>query len=132
MPVSTFRCIGHTGAPGARSTTRSASWTPSRVYTAGSRLAASAGGHRVERRFGEHDDASGDAGVAKRDAFLDERDGEHRGARLERGNGRLERAMAVAVSLDDRAQGRGRRDASQQADVVTDRVEIDLSDGGTH
>ena len=43
-------------------------------------------GHRVERRFGEHDDASRDAGVAKCDAFLDESDGEHRGARLERGN----------------------------------------------
>ena len=42
------------------------------------------GRHRVERRFGEHDDASGDAGLAKRDAFLDESDGEHRRARLER------------------------------------------------
>jgi hypothetical protein len=61
--------------------------------------------------------------------FLDERDREPAGPGLERGPGDRHGAVAVAVALDDRAH-LGAGDLGQARDVVGDRVEVDLGDGG--
>ena len=55
------------------------------------------------------------------------RHAEPRGAGLERGARRRHRAVPVAVGLDDGAvHGAGRQVAHQPADVVADRLEVDL------
>ena len=98
-----------------------------RVYTVGVKPCSTIVRGRFGRLLGQHEDRCVDAGLAQLDAFGDT-SATHRPSRSgrERGSPDRDRAVAVAVGLDDRPH-RGRGDGGpQHLDVVRDRVEIDL------
>ena len=82
-------------------------------------------GHRAE-----HEHRRREAGRAELFRLAGRRHAEPRGPGLERRAGHRHRAVAVAVGLDHGAQPpAGRQVAPQPADVVTDRLEVDLRQG---
>ena len=125
MPVSTLRWTASGIAAPVAATALASASIPLAVYTTGvSRVHDGLG--RVGHRLRQHEDRRVDARVAQLDAFLDERDAEHRGARVDRGPTHRDRAVAVAVGLDDREQLGRRGDRLQRPNVVAIAAEVDL------
>ena len=95
-------------------------------YTVGVRPAASMLAELLGRLLAQHEDRRLDAGPPQVDTLLGERDAQAGGAGTQRLGGDRRRAVAVAVGLHDRPDGGRGDDVADQADVVVERVEVDL------
>ena len=83
-------------------------------------------GDDLRRLLAEHEDRSLDTGLAEDHAFRHQRDAESSRPGGQRGATHLDGPVPVTVSLDNRPHLGGRGSDAQLADVVGDRVEVDL------
>ena len=80
---------------------------------------------------GDQQDRRADAGLSEPDRLVDPRHGDALGAGREGGSGDLDGAEAVRFGLDDGADpGVVADQASDRADVLADRVEVDVQPAG--
>ena len=82
------------------------------------------------REWTKHQDRRGQARLAQRDGLGEREDAEPGGAGVDRGARDRRCAVAVRVGLDHRSQLRTAGDATQHADVVAQRAQINLNPAG--
>ena len=128
IPVSTLRCTGTGGDPGAghgpSEGLDSSGGVDRRDQTAGHRL-----GHPLQRRLGQQEHGRLDAGLPEGHPLLHQGHGEPGCTSFEGGPGDGNVAVPVAVGLHHPAEGRRADEPAQHGGVVPYRVEVDVGPG---